>query len=212
MSSEMLSSAEERNLYPEFSRMLGRVDKERLLGQRGFVAWFYGLSGSGKSTLANGVERSLHARGRLTQILDGDNIRCGLNNNLGFSDEDRAENIRRTAEVARLYKETGILTLCSFITPQRAFRQMAREIVGANDFLEIFVKASFETCARRDVKGLYARAAAGQVGAFTGRDSLFEEPSKDDPGVLIIDTEKETLEESIQRVLTHLEARFPVVA
>lgn len=189
-----------RDIHPEFSRMLGRAAKEALLGQRGRVLWFYGLSGSGKSTLANALERRLHAEGRLTQILDGDNVRCGLNRNLGFSDEDRAENIRRIAEVAKLFKENGIIALCSFITPRRDFRQMARDIVGAQDFQEIFVKASFETCARRDVKGLYAKAASGKVGNFTGRDSLFEEPEPGDPAIMIVDTETMSLPDSVELI------------
>ncbi len=178
------------NIHPIFDRVLPRVEKEARLGQRGLVIWLYGLSGSGKSTLAIALERRFHAEGFATQLLDGDNIRTGLNRGLGFSDADRLENIRRIAEVAKLFAHTGIVTLCSFITPLRAHRALAREIIGANDLREVYVKASFDTCARRDPKGLYAKAAAGGVGQFTGKDSSFEEPGAGDAGTtLTLDTE-----------------------
>ena len=177
------------NLHPIFDRVLPRADKEARLGQRGQVIWLYGLSGSGKSTLAIALERRLHAEGFATQLLDGDNIRTGLNRGLGFSDADRAENIRRIAEVAKLHAHAGLVTLCSFITPLRSLRTLAREIVSPADLLEVYVKASFETCARRDPKGLYAKAAVGGVGQFTGKDSSFEEPAPDDTTTLILDTE-----------------------
>ena len=175
------------NIYPEFARMLKRADKERLLGQRGVVVWMYGLSGSGKSTLANALERRLHAEGRFTRILDGDNIRTGLNRNLGFSDEDRAENIRRIAEVAKLFLHAGVITLTSFITPRRALRAAAREIVGPGDFIEVYVRAPYEVCAGRDPKGLYAKAEKGGVAQFTGKDSAFEAPEAGD-GAIVVDT------------------------
>ena len=149
------------NIHTEFHRMLGRTDKEKILGQKGKVLWLYGLSGSGKSTIANAAERKLNGAGRFTQILDGDNIRSGLNADLGFSDEDRLENIRRISEVAKLFLNAGCITLTSFITPKAELREMARKIVGPEDFLEVYVHASFETCAKRDVKGLYAKAKAG---------------------------------------------------
>ncbi len=164
------------NIHPIFDRVLPRVEKEARLGQRGQVIWLYGLSGSGKSTLAIALERRLHAEGFATQLLDGDNIRTGLNRGLGFSDADRAENIRRIAEVAKLHAHAGLVTLCSFITPLRSLRTLARDIIGPADLLEVYVKASFATCAQRDPKGLYAKAAAGGVGQFTGKDSAFEEP------------------------------------
>lgn len=195
------------NIHPEFHRMLDRKAKESLLQQRSTVYWLYGLSGSGKSTLANAFERRLHASGFLTQILDGDNIRSGLNANLGFSDTDRAENIRRIAEVAKLTLHCGIITIASFICPTRELRQLARSIVGAEDFLEVYVKASFETCARRDPKGLYAKAQAGQLPLFTGRDSAFEAPAEDDPAVLVLDTEAHPLEACLARLLQHHEGR-----
>lgn len=185
------------HIYPEFERMLTRADKEKLLGQRGCVIWLFGLSGSGKSTLANALERRLHAEGVLTKLLDGDNIRSGLNRGLGFSDEDRSENIRRIAEVARLFLQAGVVTIASFITPKRELREMARAIVGADDFREVYVKCSFEKCAARDVKGLYAKAASGHVSQFTGKDSDFEEPAGAD---LVLDSEAESVDESCARL------------
>lgn len=193
------------NLHPTFDRMLPREAKERLLGQRGLVVWLYGLSGSGKSTLAHLLERQLHEQGRFTVVLDGDNVRTGLNNNLGFSDDDRRENIRRVAEVARLFAQAGVVTIASFITPKNALRDLAREIVGDADWLEVYVKASFETCAARDVKGLYAKAEAGGVKQFTGRDSAFEEPDRAD---LVIDTEAESESESLAKLLAAVNARI----
>jgi adenylylsulfate kinase len=193
------------NIYPEFARMLGRSELEALLNQQGLVVWMYGLSGSGKSTLANALQRRLHAEGILTKILDGDNIRTGLNKNLGFSDDDRRENIRRIAEVARLFLDTGVVTLTSFICPTRALRAMAREIIGPEDFVEVYVKASFETCARRDVKGLYAKAAAGSVAQFTGKDSAFEEPESAD---LIIDTESQSIDQCLDTIYKSIMPRI----
>jgi len=163
------------------------------------VIWLYGLSGSGKSTLAIALERRLHAEGVATHLLDGDNVRTGLNRDLGFSDADRSENIRRIAEVAKLFVQAGVVVICAFITPQKAHRQLARTIIGADDFSEIYVAASFETCAKRDPKGLYAKAGTGAVKQFTGRDSSFETPTDGD-GALIIDTEAETPDASLIRL------------
>jgi len=193
------------HIYPVFDKMLPREAKETLLGQRGIVIWMYGLSGSGKSTLANLLERRLHEEGRLVKVLDGDNIRSGLNNNLGFSDEDRFENIRRVSEVAKLFADSGIITITSFITPHENLRTMAREIVGSDDLLEVYVKASFETCAERDPKGLYAKVKAGEVKDFTGKDSAFEEPENPD---LIIDTEALGEEESLALLLKTAKERI----
>jgi adenylylsulfate kinase len=164
------------NIHPIFEQLLTRQEKERLLGQKSLVLWFTGLSGSGKSTLANAVERSLFQQGRLTKLLDGDNIRSGLNANLGFSAEDRLENIRRIAEVAKLFAQGGIITLCSFVSPTVEIREMAREIIGPEDFLEIYVNAPLEVCEARDVKGLYKKARAGEIKNFTGIDAPFEAP------------------------------------
>jgi adenylylsulfate kinase len=179
-------SATPDHLHPTFDRMLPRAAKEELLGQSGAVIWMYGLSGSGKSTLAHRLERELHGQGRLVKALDGDNVRVGLNRNLGFSDADRLENIRRVAEVAKLFADCGVVVVASFITPTNELRRLAREVVGDEDLLEVYVKASFETCAARDPKGLYAKAAAGEVKQFTGKDSSFEEPERPD---LVLDTE-----------------------
>ena len=189
----------ESNLYPIFDRVLSRGEKETRLNQRGRVIWLYGLSGSGKSTLAIALERRLHAEGVVTHLLDGDNVRTGLNRDLGFTDADRSENIRRIAEVAKLFVQAGVVVICAFIAPQRAHRQLARTLIGAGDFCEIYVAASFETCAKRDPKGLYAKAGTGAVKQFTGRDSSFEPPADGD-GALIIDTEAETPDASLIRL------------
>ena len=188
------------NIHTEFHRMLGREAKEAQLKQRGHVFWFYGLSGSGKSTLANALERKLAERGIVTKILDGDNIRSRLNSDLGFSDADREENIRRIAEVARLFLDSGVVVFTSFITPKRELRARAREIVGAVDMTPVYVRASFETCAERDVKGLYAKAAAGGVKHFTGKDSSFEEPEAGAPD-WIVSTDEQSEAESLNVLL-----------
>ncbi|MGZ0655668.1 adenylyl-sulfate kinase [Coraliomargarita sp. W4R53] len=192
------------NIHTEFHRMLGRDAKEAQLKQRGHVFWFYGLSGSGKSTLANALERKLAEQGFVTKILDGDNIRSRLNSDLGFSDEDRQENIRRISEVARLFLDAGIVVFTSFITPKRELRAAAREIVGEGDITPVYVAASFETCAERDVKGLYAKAAAGGVKNFTGKDSSFEAPEASDPDWTITtdnQSEAESLDQLLEKVL-----------
>lgn len=199
------NSLEARNIYTEFHRMLGREDKEKAMNQKGHVLWLYGLSGSGKSALANNVERVLFKKGIKTQILDGDNIRSGLNKDLGFSDEDRLENIRRIAEVAKLFANSGILTLTAFITPRKELRALAKNIIGPADFTEVYVQCSFETCEQRDVKGLYAKARSGGVAQFTGKDSAFE--SGEDAADVVIDTENQTLEESTNTLLLALEKR-----
>ena len=194
------------NLHPIFERMLTRAEKEKKLQQKAKVIWLYGLSGSGKSTLAIGLERQLHAEGFTTELLDGDNVRTGLNRGLGFSEDDRRENIRRVAEVAKLFVQAGVVTLCSFITPSRALRSQARAVIGAEDFIEIFVNASYATCAARDPKGLYAKANTGGVSQFTGRDSSFEPPEISEG--LVIDTETESADATLKRlhllVLPHI--------
>ncbi len=195
-----MTSDSSANLHPIFDRVLGRAEKEASLRQRGRVIWLYGLSGSGKSTLAIALERRLHAEGFTTHLLDGDNVRTGLNRDLGFTDADRAENIRRIAEVAKLFVQAGVVVIASFITPLRAHRELARAIVGGEDFLEVYVSASFEACALRDPKGLYAKAKAGGVRQFTGRDSTFEAPAADAPGVLVIDTEAGPAEVSLAQL------------
>ena len=192
------------NIHPTFGELLGREAKEALLKQRGLVVWLYGLSGSGKSTLANALERRLYEGGVFTQVLDGDNIRTGLNSNLGFSDEDRRENIRRVAEVAKLLAGAGVVTIASFICPRNELRAMARGIIGQADFLEVYIECSFETCEQRDVKGLYAKAKAGGVKQFTGRDSAFEPPEAAD---LILNTEKRGEGESLEQLYRAVQPR-----
>lgn len=186
------------NIYPIFDQMLSREDKETLLGQKGVMLWFTGLSGSGKSTVAVALERELHRRGRLCRILDGDNIRTGINANLGFSEADRKENIRRIAEVSKLFVDTGIITIAAFISPTEEMRQMAAEIIGRNDFKEIYISTPLEECERRDVKGLYAKARLGEIKNFTGISAPFEAPVAP---ALSLDTSRLTLQESIAALL-----------
>lgn len=186
------------NIYPIFDQMLSREDKETLLGQKGVMLWFTGLSGSGKSTVAVALERELHRRGRLCRILDGDNIRTGINANLGFSEADRKENIRRIAEVSKLFVDTGIITIAAFISPTEEMRQMAAEIIGRNDFKEIYISTPLEECERRDVKGLYAKARLGEIKNFTGISAPFEAPVAP---ALSLDTSRLTLQESVAALL-----------
>jgi len=193
------------DLYPHFEKMLPRADKEARLGQRGVVCWLFGLSGSGKSTLALGLERKLFAAGKVVQVLDGDNIRSGLNHDLGFGEIARRENIRRVAEVAKLFAQSGVIVIASFITPFEHLRTLARDIIGADDFFGVYVKASFATCAVRDPKGLYAKAQAGQVKDFTGSAQPFDEPTKPD---LVLETEKLDYPASLEKLHAALRSRF----
>ena len=189
------------NIYPIFDRMMSRDDKEQLLKQRGMMLWFTGLSGSGKSTVAIALERELHSRGLLCRILDGDNIRSGINNNLGFSAEDRVENIRRIAEVGRLFVDSGIITIAAFISPNNQLREMAAEIIGKDDFVEVFVSTPLEECEKRDVKGLYAKARRGEIKNFTGISAPFEAPEHPD---ITLDTSKLPVEESVKILLDYV--------
>ena len=190
--------AEATNIYPIYDKMMSRNDKEALLGQRGVMIWFTGLSGSGKSTVAMGVERELHKRGVLCRILDGDNIRSGINKNLGFSEEERKENIRRIAEVGKLFVDTGIVTLAAFISPTNESSAMAAEIIGEEDFKEVYISTPLKVCEQRDVKGLYARARKGEIKDFTGVSAPFEVPTSP---ALALDTSVLSLEESVNKVL-----------
>jgi len=194
------------NIHPEFHRFLHRQDKENLLGQRGVVVWMCGLSGSGKSTIANAAERVLHQQGRFTTILDGDNLRTGLNSNLSFTDQDRLENIRRISEVAKIFVSQGIITFVSAITPRGELRDLARGILG-KDLLEVYVKASYEACEKRDVKGLYAKAARGEIAHFTGKDGSFEPPHNPD---LTLDTETMSIEDAAFELLEAVQPKIAV--
>lgn len=188
----------ENNIYPIFDRMLSRQDKEELLKQHSVMIWFTGLSGSGKSTIAIALERELHKRGLLCRILDGDNIRSGINNNLGFTEADRIENIRRIAEVSKLFVDTGIITIAAFISPSNDIHEMAANIIGKDDFLEVYVSTPIEECERRDVKGLYAKARRGEIKNFTGISAPFEAPAHP---ALTLDTSALSLEESVNKLL-----------
>ncbi|WP_018667779.1 adenylyl-sulfate kinase [Bacteroides gallinarum] len=178
--------------------MLCRHDKEELLKQHSVMIWFTGLSGSGKSTIAIALERELHKRGLLCRILDGDNIRSGINNNLGFTEADRIENIRRIAEVSKLFVDTGVITIAAFISPSNDIREMAANIIGRDDFLEVYVSTPIEECERRDVKGLYAKARRGEIKNFTGISAPFEAPAHP---ALVLDTSALSLEESVDKLL-----------
>lgn len=193
------------NIYPIFDKILQKEDKEKLLGQKGIVVWMTGLSGSGKSTLARAFENELHAQGILTKILDGDNLRSGINNNLGFSTEDRTENIRRSAEVTKLFMNAGVVAICSLISPTDEIRAMARDIIGAENFYEIFVNCPFEECAKRDVKGLYKKALNGEIKNFTGLDSPFDEPKNPFLEVRTHENDLETCKNQM------LEALIPII-
>ena len=178
-----------------------RERREKLNNHKSIVIWFTGLSGSGKSTLAHSVEEELYNLGCRTFVLDGDNVRHGLSSNLSFSDDDRKENIRRIGEAANLMMEAGVIAMTAFISPFKKDRNLVRQLLPQGDFIEIFCKASLETCESRDVKGLYKRARAGEIKNYTGIDSPYEVP--DNPE-LVIDTESESLEESVAKVINFL--------
>ena len=194
-----------RHIHPISDRTLQRNDKEALLKQRGMVVWMTGLSGSGKSTIAIELERFLHEKGVFTQILDGDNVRNGLNKNLGFSVDDRMENIRRIAELSKLFAQAGVVTICSFVSPTIAIRAQAAEIIGTGDFIEVFVNTPLEECERRDVKGLYAKARSGEITNFTGIDSPFEAP--ENPS-LNLATVNRSVEETVEELFQHIKSRI----
>ncbi len=192
------------NIFPETARFLHRQEKESLLGQRGIVVWLCGLSGSGKSTIANAAERVLHQQGRFTVVLDGDNMRSGMNSDLGFTDQDRLENIRRIAETARILASQGIITFVSAITPRGELRDLARGLLG-EDVFEIYVEASYNACEKRDVKGLYARASRGEIEHFTGKDGSFEPPHNPH---LVLNTEENSVEDSAFELLEAIQDRI----
>jgi adenylylsulfate kinase len=181
-----------------------RRDREALVGQRGVTIWLTGLSGSGKSTIAVAAERALVSRGHLAFVLDGDNIRHGLNKNLGFSPEDRSENIRRIGEVSKLFTEAGVIVFSSFISPYRSDRDTARALMKPGDFVEVYVDASLDTCEERDVKGLYKKARAGEIPEFTGISAPYEAPESPE---LILDTNRQSVEESVSQLVEFLDAK-----
>jgi adenylylsulfate kinase len=192
---------QDNHIFPIFDELLQKADKEQLLNQNSFTVWMTGLSGSGKSTIAKGLERYLHDLGFLTQMLDGDNVRAGINNNLGFSEEERTENVRRIAEVSKLFINCGVITLNCFVSPTIKMRELAKSIIGDENFIEIYVNASLNDCEKRDVKGLYAKARAGEIKNFTGIDAPFEAPI--DPS-LEINTSDLTIDASIQKVIDYI--------
>ena len=191
----------QENIHPIFDRALNIEDKEQFLNQKAKVIWLTGLSGSGKSTIALELEKQLHQKGILTQLLDGDNIRSGINNNLGFSDEDRLENIRRIAEVSKLFLNCGLVTINSFVSPTNDVRDLARSIIGDSNYYEIYIKASVEACEKRDVKGLYAKARRGEIKDFTGISAPFDIPNKCQ---LVVDTEKLSVQQSVEEILKNI--------
>jgi len=193
------------DLYFSDTPPVSRAEKERKLNQKARVIWLTGLSGSGKSTLGLGLEKELFRMGYLVQILDGDLVRTGINNNLSFTVGDRNENIRRIAEVSKIFLNTGIITIDCFISPTNEIRAMARNIIGKDDFIEIFLNSSLETCEKRDPKGLYAKARAGMIKEFTGIDSPFEVPSDSD---LVLNTGKLSVEETIRETLQFILPRI----
>jgi len=184
--------------------MLTRSDKEKFLNQKACVIWMTGLSGAGKTTIAQHIERELNRRRHLTQILDGDNIRSGINCNLGFSSEDRIENIRRISEISKLFINCGIICINSFISPTRKIRHMAMDIIGKEDFIEVFLNAPLSVCEKRDVKGLYKKARAGEIKDFTGIDSPYEDPQEPH---IEIKTDEYTIEESVKKCMKYILTR-----
>lgn len=184
-------------------------DREKLLKQKGVVIWLTGLSGAGKSTIARELEKRLYDMGHLSYVLDGDNIRHGLNRNLGFSPEDRKENIRRISEVAKLFADAGVITITAFISPYREDRDNARKLLPEGKFVEVYVKCPLEKCEERDVKGLYKKARAGEIKEFTGISAPYEPPLNPE---LVIDTDKLSLDESVEMLLNYLNQKGIIAA
>jgi len=192
------------NIHPIFDTILDKRKKEKLLGQKALVVWMVGLSGSGKSTIARALENSLYENGHLTVLLDGDNLRTGVNNNLSFSQEDRIENIRRAAEVSKLFASNGVITICSLISPTAAIRKMAKDIIG-DDYFEVYINCPLEVCEKRDVKGLYAKARKGEIPDFTGISSPFEEPNNPD---LELDTANKSIEIVLDQLISAINKKI----
>ena len=194
-------TSNQNNIHTTFDRILDRSAKEKLLNQHSRVIWMTGLSGAGKTTIAQHLELALNNRGYLTQVLDGDNIRSGINNNLGFSEEDRYENIRRIAEVSKLLMDSGIICINSFISPTNEIREMAKGIIGKENFIEVFIDAPLDVCEQRDIKGLYKKARKGEIKNFTGIDAPFDKPMDAD---IILHTDKFSVEECVDVCLQNI--------
>ena len=192
------------NIYSVFDEILSREEKESLLKQRSVVIWMTGLSGSGKTTIAKALERMLHDKSYITELLDGDNIRSGINKNLGFSDEDRSENIRRIAEVSKLFLNCGIITINCFVSPTKVIRQQAREIIEEENFIEVFIDTPIEICEQRDPKGLYQKARRGEIKDFTGISAPFEAPED----ALVIKTEGKEVAECAKELYEHISSKI----
>ena len=195
----------DKNIFPIFNDLLKKSDKEKLLKQKALTIWMTGLSGSGKSTIAKGIERILHNEGYLTQTLDGDNIRSGINNNLTFSLKDRKENIRRISEISKLFVNCGIITINCFVSPTIEMRDTAKKIIGEKNFLEVYINASLEECIKRDTKGLYSKAKNGQIKNFTGIDSTYEAPLNPD---IEINTNKLTIDDSLMKIINYIKPKI----
>jgi len=191
---------ENKFIIPHKGR-INKADRQRLMGHRSVILWFTGLSGSGKSTLAHAVEEKLFSMGVHTYVLDGDNIRTGLNKDLGFSEEDRKENIRRIGEVAKLFVDAGLIVLTAFISPYRRDRDFVRNLVEEGEFIEVYVKCPLEVCEQRDVKGLYKKARQGIIKNFTGINDPYEEPLSPE---ITVETDKESVEESVDKIIGYL--------
>jgi len=189
------------NIFPSNEMMVQRFEKEGRLKQTARVIWFTGLSGSGKTTLATALEKRLFSKGFLTQVLDGDTIRTGINNNLGFSPDDRAENLRRIAEVAKLFIQCGVITLCALVSPTTELRSIVKSILGPDDYLEIYVNTPLEVCETRDTKGLYAKARLGVISDFTGIGAPYEAPLHP---LISVDTTNKTVDECVDHLMEKL--------
>jgi adenylylsulfate kinase len=196
-----------KEIHPVFDKILLKGHKEELLKQHAQVIWMTGLSGAGKSTIASGLEKALYSRGYLTQIIDGDNIRSGLNRNLGFSGEIRTENLRKIVEVTKFILNCGVITINSFITPTTEARKMVKDIVGSESIIAVFINAPIEVCEGRDVKGLYKKARKGLIKDFTGIDATFEAPLAP---AIEVNTDKETLEESINKIISGITDKIEI--
>ena len=194
------------NIFPDINRQISRVEKEQLLGQKAKTIWMTGLSGSGKTTLAIALEKIFHDKGMVVQLLDGDNIRAGINNNLGFSDSDREENIRRIAEVSKLFVGCGIITINCFVSPTQKMRELAKSIIGPDDFIEVYINSPLDVCEKRDVKGLYQKARKGEIPDFTGIHSEIEAP--DNPA-LEVNSSELSIQESLNQLTKYL---LPIIS